>query len=558
MRRRSFYLLGSVMLAGLLSLAAGPGSGAPAKSAKPKAGKGKTTPAMGAKPKAGTAAKGKPAAGKTAPKEEPELRLDDLPQIAALNKQLEGGPGVLVCEPVGNKVDAELADFGAGCGRWLHLMVGGQPEFGRTPLWSWTDRARKELKKPNFRLTLEEALLAARKLALTHVAVGEIEGSAEKLTLTYRLVAVAGKKTLGESFTTTGSREEVTAALGSTAGQMVRRLGVPVPRVPAAPGETAAELTALGRLPWVPDERISDAEIANLDQAVLLALGYRGAVQRPNRPVLGVFLASMYMGSIEESGRLLSCASALRDHLPDCTLALGEVAKQAYFGKVASRQRLTTPSLAPLLEKHPHNFALRVAETYLHRLPGQDLQQARKSAELAVQCATRVPDAWLMLEGVIGQQAQAIRRGRFITDMTEEELEQCTALYAQQLPLDFKAVELGPDYPTAWRILSGAAAFLGEGELADSACERALALDARDYGAVSWAVQLYQPKWIDDPNKLSRAGKLAIQAADGWSSYERLRLAVNLHHADLPDLAVKVLRTDPERKQYDDHVKSHR
>lgn len=47
-------------------------------------------------------------------------------------KPVPSGNGLIVFEPIAT--DAALADFGAGCGRWLHLMVAGQSALGKTPL----------------------------------------------------------------------------------------------------------------------------------------------------------------------------------------------------------------------------------------------------------------------------------------------------------------------------------------------------------------------------------------------------------------------------------------
>ena len=67
-----------------------------------------------------------------------------------LNRKLlapfAGGVGVVICEPVADPgTEADNANFGAGCGRWLQFAVGGQGELGKTPLWESPNRAAKEL-----------------------------------------------------------------------------------------------------------------------------------------------------------------------------------------------------------------------------------------------------------------------------------------------------------------------------------------------------------------------------------------------------------------------------
>ena len=58
---------------------------------------------------------------------------------------VESGPGVVVCEPVAGTSAPDLAAFGSGCTRWLHLAVAGQGELGKTPLWGAMDEARREV-----------------------------------------------------------------------------------------------------------------------------------------------------------------------------------------------------------------------------------------------------------------------------------------------------------------------------------------------------------------------------------------------------------------------------
>ena len=56
---------------------------------------------------------------------------------------------IVVCEPVAKTPNAAVADFGAGCARWLFFTVGGRPELGQTPLWSDVERAPSEMGVPN-------------------------------------------------------------------------------------------------------------------------------------------------------------------------------------------------------------------------------------------------------------------------------------------------------------------------------------------------------------------------------------------------------------------------
>src|SRR5579872_2600503 len=108
-----------------------------------------------------------------------------IPDIAAPTP-VNSGPGVVVCDPVCDARDRSLGDFGAGCGRWLFLVAGSQPEFGKTPLWWSLNRVRQELGRPNLQLSAQDGARLARRLGATHFVAGTL-GGGPRLTLTYRL-----------------------------------------------------------------------------------------------------------------------------------------------------------------------------------------------------------------------------------------------------------------------------------------------------------------------------------------------------------------------------------
>src|SRR5207244_1680942 len=188
------------------------------------------------------------------------------PLVARL-AQLANGPGVLVCEPVARGADAATVDFGAGCARWLHLIVGGQGELRKTPTWTCVQNAQRELKKHDLRLSLEQAAPLHRILGITHVALGEIRGDAHHCRLTYRCWQIPKKRAVGAPITVSGTREEVLAHLPRLAAALARTLGITAPRVPSGVGETGEEMQTLGSLPWVPEDlSLSDAQVEVLER----------------------------------------------------------------------------------------------------------------------------------------------------------------------------------------------------------------------------------------------------------------------------------------------------
>jgi hypothetical protein len=166
----------------------------------------------------------------------------------------ESGPGVVVCEPVLRGGSADVGNLGAGCSKWLHLAVGGQGRFGRTPLWSSVDRVRRELARPDFRISPDGAGKLARMLGVSHVVTGEIEGGADRVTLTYRLVTVPERTSVGAPITLEGSPKEVVTRLPAAARSLCELLGEKEPRLPVMP-QDPADVGFVGRLGWKLEER---------------------------------------------------------------------------------------------------------------------------------------------------------------------------------------------------------------------------------------------------------------------------------------------------------------
>ncbi len=106
-------------------------------------------------------------------KSKPET-IEDHPLIKRLTA-IRNGPGLVVCEPVPRDVPQNVAEFGDGCGRWLHVIVAGQPEISRTPLWSFVDEARRALKRPDLRLKPTQSAELRALLGITHTATGDLK-----------------------------------------------------------------------------------------------------------------------------------------------------------------------------------------------------------------------------------------------------------------------------------------------------------------------------------------------------------------------------------------------
>lgn len=108
-------------------------------------------------------------------KSRPAITWENASRYSESLKEVKSGPGIAVFEPVAKVSDSQSVNFGAVCGRWLHLNVGGQGAFGKTPLWGQLEDARAQFKYSSLRLTEAKVRALANSLGLTHVAVGEIE-----------------------------------------------------------------------------------------------------------------------------------------------------------------------------------------------------------------------------------------------------------------------------------------------------------------------------------------------------------------------------------------------
>jgi tetratricopeptide (TPR) repeat protein len=415
--------------------------------------------------------------------------------------------------------------------------------------------AQRELRKSHLRLTPAEAAQLPRSLGITHAALGEVEGNARRCTLRYRLWKLPGKKAVGKPVTVTGTQDQVVAALPGMAKQLCRSLGVESPRVPTAPGETAEELQRLGRLPWYPTNLyLSDPQLDELLKLTRQESSSPAGEPRSPR-VLAAMHATLYYGSARSAGGVERMARRLIRAAPENALVWAEVGRQADTTEKCDGRVLPPDGLAANLERCPNSYLFRTAESYFYRLSGQ-VEEGRRAAEHAVRCAARNPDAWLCLNAGIYDQANAIRQGRFNHRMTRQEREYCSALYEAQVPVALQAVRLDPQYARAWYKVSTTAAFQGDGELADVAFWKAVDLDPGFQPTYRWGLELYQPKWLNDPEKLEWVVRKAGEASKPWNATARLEIAFHSHvigehigHEKLASLAKPLLRTQSDRAE---------
>ena len=432
-------------------------------------------------------------------------------------KPVAGSVGVMVCEPVAEPADVATASFGTGCGRWLHLTVGGQAELGQTPMLSSIPRAQTEMGRTNLRLTPTEADRLCSILGITHAAVGRISGSAARCMLTYQIYALPGHRAVGPPVRAVGTSAQVLAQLPQMARALAARLGVAKPRVPATIAAAPADMALLGSLPWFPADAAAPAQVSRL--RVLAA----------RLPLAGVVLfGTATPGSSEAQDARQT--QMLLSQTPDNPLVWGTVGRGAPAQLVPRQAQLTAD-----LRKFPHCYLFAATQAWLQRSLGHhglEMQWAERTA----QYAPRNPEAWLTLGSTVAQAGEELRKGRVASEITPREWAFLGAVYPQWLAAVSRSARLDPLYGLAWERVAPAATFAGSMRLADDAFWRSIKLQPDEPAAYSWGLQMYQPKWTDAPDapgKLHRTAELL--ATTHFSTLARGLEAVGYLKADETD-----------------------
>lgn len=485
---------------------------------------------------------------------------DSLPKLnpdpADAIKPLDSGPGIVICDPVVTRgAGSSSPEFGAGCGRWLQLIVGGHGELGKTPQWSSCDAAVAEFPTHNqyLQLTPEQVPALHRIVGVTHAATGNVSGDEKNCTLSFQIWQVPSATALGTPFTATGTYAEILTALPEMAAGMAKALGVASPRIPDRVGESVEELTSMG-FPRVPDEHTGGAMSAFHKLAMRLNSPTGAAAS--GRPTLAAFMYLMYAGALTDGADVESLAGGLARALPENAHVFGEMAWQAYRSRNARVDKLPAAALRKNLKRYPNNAMFNAADAYFHRM-GSRYQPAQAAAMRTVRCAPDDPSSWRILHNSIFQEASGIRRSRFIGQMTEQEQAAITRIYEAALPPALKAAEMNPKDPLAWLDVSQNAAFLSETDLANVAFWKAFELDPRNHHTFSWGLQFFQPKWFDDREKLEKLAKLTPEAAARWAPVDRLNAAIQIHLNVSPEIAQQVVRSPMERQRLEEFLKDH-
>jgi tetratricopeptide (TPR) repeat protein len=168
--------------------------------------------------------------------------------------------------------------------------------------------------------------------------------------------------------------------------------------------------------------------------------------------------------------------------------------------------------LAKNRERFPNAFLPAMAmsewEACQERYP-----QSRSAAEDGVRAAPRNVVAWLDLAEALYEESESIRQSKYTVQMTAQERQAVNRIYPQWLAAALQATKISPHDSYAWSETARAATFEGDMNLADKALWKAYELNPANPEIYYWGLQMYQPKWGGDKEKLLKVAQLAVQHA---------------------------------------------
>ncbi|MCL5283872.1 MAG: tetratricopeptide repeat protein [Armatimonadetes bacterium] len=404
-------------------------------------------------------------------------------------RPLHNGTGIIVCDPVSTSSGHELAYFGIGCGRWLGFVLGGLPELGTTPSWYTIQRARQELQKPNLALNRIEA-------SAPYAAIGTISGSSSYGVLTYQLVKIPEGRPVGSPIRIAGSASRIVSHLPDIAHELAHRLGIASPPIAESVGVGATQLTDLGRLAWLNPSHLTFSQSQQLRQLSI------------SQPFAGlIYLES---GRVDDEVALTRFAKRLVSEAPNNAMVFAEVG--AVRGGRSAISAISM-QLKRLIKQYPRNYLLECVSSHYDRLKG-NTSGAIQEAIYALRSNLGDPDAWMLLAGILSDEAEAVRKSRYISDIKPDELAGLERVYLEWQQVAEAATRIDPDNAVAWLTLSTAAAFDGDENIADAAYWKALDrinMSSDRSSIYWWGLQLYQPKWYANPGKLARVADIAVK-----------------------------------------------
>ena len=408
---------------------------------------------------------------------------------------MDSGPGVVICEPVsGTGVDKATANFGAGCGRWLQFVVGGQGELGKTPIWEGLDRARRELGRSDFRLSPAAVPRLRTILGATHAATGTLVGSAGNCTLVYQLCRLDGMTPCGPPVSAKGSTAKIIQQLPAMAVALSKQLGVKTPHLAGAVDASPAELALVGAS--ASEERYARS---SLEQEFT-----KLARRMPLAAIIGIELIRDTGQDFDIMGALTRLLLQTSLQTPsDNVLCLGEIAWAAPEVLIGN-----TGALSSLLRVYPRNLNLLIANSH-RQLNARDSAAAILTATECTRNFPLVPESWHTLGVIHAEVSGQLRNARTADKLTPNDWKLLGGNYSKALAADRTAIRLDPQDGQAWYKAAVDATFASDFKFADEAIWNALALCRGEQKVYWWGLEMFQSKWIGDEHKRLRIANAA-------------------------------------------------
>ena len=434
---------------------------------------------------------------------------------------LNNGPGIVVCEPVtGNK---DLTSFSSGCGLWLEYEVAGQPAFGKSPRWVDLPAAAAETGHTNLRLTLHDMPNFVRALGPTHVALGTCTGTPQHAQLSYQLYSAPLLRRFGGTITIAGSEESIVKQLPSVAAKISSELMPGSADVPKSVGATPHQLAIMGEVQF---DKFAHGLIAPI-----LAMA-------KNIPLAGV-IALEYELPVHDNPAERQVADTLLNNPSTNPVVLDVLVY------VVPRPRALASAMAIALRKHPDNYMIADADyfervhnltrpnTFPQRLPLTDETALGLKAIHVARCAPSSPNAQRAIRYYASDQALAIRGCVTWDQLNKRDAALITKLYSIAYQASYKSVQMDPLGINSWGKLAEDATFDRDTDVANHAYEESIKLDPHDPSMYSWGLQMFAPKWQDNPSGFARAAVLTVNAP--VADFYKIQLAKDLADAGFND-----------------------
>lgn len=387
-----------------------------------------------------------------------------------------------------------MAGFAYGVGNWLNLTVSGQPQFGKSPDLVSLRQAAQGIGKKDLALTSGDADRLARKLGATRAAVGTLTGMSARCRLTYQMYAIPEGKRIGASISVNGTEDQIAAQLPKIAHKMVATFGASLDPSATGRGLTGEQIAYVGGLDLNADpDRYTPADQKRIE-ALAAKSPYAGVVEL------------LYAAGVNER-TAQNAVAQLMALTPSNSLVTSLIDTE------------DTDALFPYASvvendcvKFPNNCEIAATGVGLARVR-RDAVAERKEAESEVRCSPRSSGAWLDLAETISFEADRVRHGRTVANLSQSE-----QAYLERLAPDWeacaeRATELDPDLGAAWERLATAALSNGDYSLAGTAFWNACRMDPNKAEVYALGLQMYRDKASGDPQMLAKVANLAANAS---------------------------------------------